>query len=195
MRAIQLRCHLFGYSVDVDDNRGGKKLITALQVAAENGHVEVVKTLYKYGGVADQTALHHAVVNNRLNVVKYLLKIGIKDKCMRCDGSLYWLKTKHRYQSQVRLKDFSFLVEKHCKSSYKLANCSLIDDVCMKRDAVFINIELGELFDDKHLIFCNTALHAAVSLGHKAIIEELVSGDKRAFPIYRGDGPDNGAGP
>ena len=155
--------------------------LTALQVAAENGHVEVVKTLYKYGGVADQTALHHAVVNNRLNVVKYLLKIGIKDKCMRCDGSLYWLKTKHRYQSQVRLKDFSFLVEKHCKSSYKLANCSLIDDVCMKRDAVFINIELGELFDDKHLIFCNTALHAAVSLGHKAIIEELVSGDKRAL--------------
>ena len=152
--------------------------LTALQVAAENGHVEVVKTLYKSGGVADQTALHHAVVNNRLDVVKYLLQIGVKDKCIRCDGSLYWLKTKHRYQSQVRLENFSFPINKHCESSYKSANGPLIDDECIKRDAVSKNIEFGELFDDKHLIFCNTALHAAVSLGHKAIIEELVSRDK-----------------
>ncbi|CAH3037656.1 unnamed protein product [Pocillopora meandrina] len=112
--------------------------LTALQVAAENGHVEVVKALYKSGGVADQTALHHAVVNNRLDVVKYLLQIGVKDKCIRYDE-------------------------------------------CIKRDAVTKNIELGELFDDKHLIFCNTALHAAVSLGHIAIIKELVSRDKWAL--------------
>ena len=152
--------------------------LTALQVAAENGHVEVVKTLYKSGGVADQTALHHAVVNNRLSVVKYLLQIGVKDKCIRCDGSLYWLKTKHRYQSQVKLKSLIFPIEKHC---YKSAYGRLRDDEYIKRNAVSKNIELGELFDDKHLIFCNTALHAAVSLGLKEIIEELISRDKWAL--------------
>ena len=152
--------------------------LTALQVAAENGHVEVVKTLYKSGGVADQTALHHAVVNNRLSVVKYLLQIGVKDKCIRCDGSLYWLKTKHRYQSQVKLKSLIFPIEKHC---YKSAYGRLRDDGYIKRNAVSKNIELGELFDDKHLIFCNTALHAAVSLGLKEIIEELISRDKWAL--------------
>lgn len=152
--------------------------LTALQVAAENGHVEVVKTLYKSGGVADQTALHHAVVNNRLSVVKYLLQIGVKDKCIRCDGSLYWLKTKHRYQSQVRLESLIFPIEKHC---YKSAYGQLRDNGCIKRNAVSKNIKLGELFDDKHLIFCNTALHAAVSLGLKEIIEELISRDKWAL--------------
>ena len=152
--------------------------LTALQVAAENGHVEVVKTLYKSGGVADQTALHHAVVNNRLSVVKYLLQIGVKDKCIRCDGSFYWLKTKHRYQSQVKLKSLIFPIEKHC---YKSAYGRLRDDEYIKRNAVSKNIELGELFDDKHLIFCNTALHAAVSLGLKEIIEELISRDKWAL--------------
>ena len=156
--------------------------LTALQVAAENGRLEVVKTLYKSGGVADQTALHLAVVNNRIDIVKYLLKIGVKDKCMKCDGSLYWLKTKHRYQSQVFLKKRSFVIEKHCDLRYKSAGkIHVTDDECIKRGAVTKNIELGELFDDKHLIFCNTALHAAVSLGHKAIIEELVSKDKWAL--------------
>ncbi len=61
--------------------------LTALQVAAENGHFRVVKALYEAGAVADQTALHHAAANNRLEVVKYLLRIGVKDNCMRCDGS------------------------------------------------------------------------------------------------------------
>ncbi|XP_022789123.1 ankyrin-1-like [Stylophora pistillata] len=156
--------------------------LTALQVAAENGHVDVVKTLYESGGVADQTALQLAVINNRLDVVKYLLKIGVKDKCMRCDGSLYWLKTKHRYQSQVLLKKHSFQIKKHCESRYKSASgVLLIDDECIIRDNITNDIQFGELFNDKHLIFCDTALHAAVSLGHKAIIEELVSREKWAL--------------
>ncbi|KAJ7372356.1 hypothetical protein OS493_019803 [Desmophyllum pertusum] len=77
--------------------------LTALQIASENGHLGVVKALYKAGADADQTALHHAAANNRLEVVKYLLQIGVKDKCMRCDGSFYWLKTTHRLQCQVKM--------------------------------------------------------------------------------------------
>lgn len=43
--------------------------LSAIQLAAENGHVQVVKALHEAGAVADQTALHHAAANNRLKVV------------------------------------------------------------------------------------------------------------------------------
>ena len=56
-----------------------------------------MKELHKAGEVADQTALHHAAQNNKLDVVKYLLGMGVKDTCMKCDGSFYCLKSEmHR---------------------------------------------------------------------------------------------------
>ena len=158
--------------------------LTALQIAAENGHLEVVKALYKSGGVADQTALHHAAANNRLDVVKYLLEIGVRDKCMRCDGSFYWLKTKHRLQSHVKVAKVTLPIKKHCKSRYKVSGIQLVKDECIDRENVSRSVNFGELFDDKHLIFCETALHVAVSLGHKAIIKELVSRDKWALACH-----------
>lgn len=73
--------------------------LTAIQIAAENGHLEVVKMLYESGAIADQTALHHAAANNRLDVVNYLLDIGVKDECLPCNGSFYWLNGKSRIPS------------------------------------------------------------------------------------------------
>ena len=62
-----------------------------------------MKELHKAGEVADQTALHHTAQNNKLDVVKYLLGMGVKDTCMKCDGSFYCLKSEmHRLQSKVR---------------------------------------------------------------------------------------------
>ena len=51
--------------------------LSAIQLAAENGHVEVVKALHEAGAVADQIALHHAAANNRLEVVNFLVSIGV----------------------------------------------------------------------------------------------------------------------
>ena len=65
--------------------------LTPIQLAAENGHLEVVKILHHAGSVADQTALHHAATNNRLKVVDFLLNVGVQDECVKCDGSFYWL--------------------------------------------------------------------------------------------------------
>jgi len=155
--------------------------LTALQIAAENGHLRVVKALYEAGAVADQTALHHAAANNRLEVVKYLLKVGVKDKCMRCDGSFYWLKReKHRFQSEA-VRSLKKVSEKK--------NCLVVD--------VEINIQVldyeschaehenvSELFDDRHLIFCETALHSAISSGHNAVVKELVSRGKWALACH-----------
>lgn len=75
--------------------------LTAIQLAAEKGHLEVVKTLYKAGAFADQTALHHAAANNRLEVVNYLLDSGVKDECLRCDGSFYWVKRTNRLPGRL----------------------------------------------------------------------------------------------
>ena len=148
--------------------------LTALQIAAENGHLGVVKALYEAGAVADQTALHHAAANNRLEVVKYLLEIGVTDKCMRCDGSFYWLQTKHRLQSPVKiLEKITFHLKKSCLSEE--IRIQDLRDECIEREEKNTDIEVGELFDDKHLIFCETALHAAVSIGWKAVVKELVS--------------------
>ena len=55
--------------------------LTAIQTAAENGHVKVVKTLYEAGAVADKSSLYRAAANNRLDVVNFLLDIGVKDDC------------------------------------------------------------------------------------------------------------------
>ena len=55
--------------------------LTAIQIAAENGHLEVVKTLFEAGAVADKTVLYRAAADNRLEVVNFLLDIGVKDDC------------------------------------------------------------------------------------------------------------------
>ena len=149
--------------------------LTALQIAAERGHVEVVKTLYEAGAVPDQTALHHAAANNKLQVVKYLLQTGVTDKCMRCDGSFYWLKGKQRLQRDkfslppfVQYKECIHSNSKIIHYEFLLANGSTKD-------------KEGELYDDKHLIFCETALHAAVSAGHEAVVRELASNPTTAL--------------
>jgi len=153
--------------------------LTALQIAAENGHFKVVKFLYEAGAVADQTALHHAAANNRLEVVKYLLKVGVKDKCMRCDGSFYWLKReKHRFQSEA-VRSLKNVSEKKGCLVHGEINIQVLDyESCLEHE------NAGELFDDRHLIFCETALHSAISSGHNAIVKELVSRDKRALACH-----------
>ena len=59
--------------------------LTAIQIAAENGHLEVVKTLFEAGAVADKTVLYRAAADNRLEVVHFLLDIGVKDDCQTID--------------------------------------------------------------------------------------------------------------
>ncbi|KAJ7370124.1 hypothetical protein OS493_034053 [Desmophyllum pertusum] len=55
---------------------------TAVQLAAENGHLETVQTLKRVGGVLDDISLHHAAAGGHIHVVQYLLREGIKDSCI-----------------------------------------------------------------------------------------------------------------
>ena len=151
--------------------------LTAIQLAAENGHLEVVKILHEAGAVADQTALHHAASNNRLKVVKFLLNIGVKDKCLRCDGSFYWLKTKHRFQSSLH---FPFPWKDRCRHMKGLLNKTSLDN-CIDWEKNWEELDIGELFDDKHLIFCHSALHAAVASGYEKVVSLLLSEGNNAL--------------
>ena len=154
---------------------------TALQLAAENGHVEVVKALYEAGAVADHTALHHAAANNELDVVKFLLEIGVKDTCLRCDGSFYWLKAKRRLQTN---STFDFPVKENCIPDTDNFHLSVLES-CIDWERNWEELEtVGELFDDKHLILCHTALHAAAESGHENIVSLLLAEEINAMHCY-----------
>ena len=55
---------------------------TPVQLAAANGHLQIVQTLKKAGGVLDGISLHHASTRGHNRVVQYLLGEGIKDTCV-----------------------------------------------------------------------------------------------------------------
>ena len=55
---------------------------TAVQLAAANGHLEVVLALKKAGAVLDGISLHHAAARDHHHVVEYLLKEGVRDVCI-----------------------------------------------------------------------------------------------------------------
>ena len=152
---------------------------TAIQIAAENGHLEVVKTLYEAGAVADQRTLHHAAANNRLDVVNFLLDIGVKDECMRCDGSFYWLNSKQRFPSST------FFLHPPFKDS--CSNIALIDNdvakVCIDYKKNWPD-EVKKLYDDNYLILCHSALHAAVASGHDKVVTRLLSEKHNALNCH-----------
>ena len=149
--------------------------LTAIQLAAEKGHLEVVETLCKAGAFADQTALHHAAANNRLEVVNYLLDSGVKDECLRCDGSFYWARGTNRLPGrllmltpQINLKD--------CLLSGGTNNCFDWGNIWPEENKT--------LFDDEHLIFCHSALHAAVASGHDQVVTRLLSEKHNALDCH-----------
>ena len=152
---------------------------TAIQIAAENGHLEVVKTLYEAGAVANQRTLHHAAANNRLDVVNFLLDIGVKDECMRCDGSFYWLNSKQRFPSST------FFLHPPFKDS--CSNIAVIDNyvtkVCIDYKKKWPD-EVKKLYDDNYLILCHSALHAAVASGHDKVVTRLLSEKHNALNCH-----------
>ena len=147
--------------------------LTAIQIAAEKGHLEVVKTLYRAGAYADQTALHHAAANNRLEVVNYLLDTGVKDVCLRCDGSFYWVKGTNRLPG--RLLMYTAPINK--------ASLLVRANSCFDWEFTW-PFENKTLFDDKHLIFCHSALHAAVASGHDKVVTRLLSEKHNALDCH-----------
>ena len=144
--------------------------LTAMQTAAENGHLNVVKTLHEADAVADQTALHHAAANNRMDVVNFLLEIGVKDECLRCDGFFSWLNSKERFPSTTIVLRPPF--KDYCSHIWIMDNN--VTKICIDYEKKWPD-ETKKLYDDNHLILCHSALHAAVASGHDKVVTRLLS--------------------
>ena len=153
--------------------------LTAMQTAAENGHLNVVKTLYEADAVADQTALHHAAANNRMDVVNFLLEIGVKDECLRCDGSFDWLNSKERFPSTTIVLRPPF--KDNCSHIWIMDNN--VTKICIDYEKKWPD-ETKKLYDDSRLIFCHSALHAAVLSGHDKVVTRLLSEKHNALNCY-----------
>ena len=80
---------------------------TAIQLAAENGHLEAVKVLKKAGGVLDRVLLYYASVGGHKSVVDYLLNEGVKDICI--DGS-HLRQDKTRDENRNNMLDTDHLI-------------------------------------------------------------------------------------
>ena len=73
--------YLLQHNIDISKTSGSNN--TAIQLAAENGHLEVVVMLRNAGGIPDGLSLHHSSFNGHTLVVKYLLNVGVKDTCLQ----------------------------------------------------------------------------------------------------------------
>ena len=150
--------------------------LTAIQLAAQNGHLDVVQLLYYRGANVDHLCLQHAARAGHTDVVKFLMKIGILDTCMRCDGIFYWLGNKVRYQAGPSynfndshgyiLADDDYRIK--CQSALHLA-------VAEKHTEV---VKLLLSVEDK-TIHCKdftgrTPLHEAIRQNHVEISELLI---------------------
>ena len=153
--------------------------LNAMQIAAEHGHLNVVRTLYEAGAVADQTALHHAAANNRMDVVNFLLEIRVKDECLRCDGFFYWLNSKERFPSTTIVLRPPF--KDNCSHIWIMDNN--VTKICIDYEKKWPD-ETKKLYDDSRLIFCHSALHAAVVSGHDKVVTRLLSEKHNALNCY-----------
>ena len=149
LRIVQF---LINKSVNLHEVTGAGN--TAFQLAAENDHLEVLKELRKHGVKADFLSLHHSAVNGHLNIVTYLLILGVKDTCIQ--ESMTNMRSCHKKKKQEPVLSSS--------SGRKEMESNLIDD--------------------RHIKLRETALHAAVLKGQTAIIKVLTSEKENAIECF-----------
>ena len=148
--------------------------VTAIQLAAQNGHLEVVQLLHERKAQIDHLSLQYAAFGGHANVVAYLLKFGVEDICMRCDGSFYWLQNRTGthlspgYSEDAVLSDNRFKI--FCQSALHLAVAENHTKVAQLL-----------LLQEYKTIHCTdftgrTPLHEAVRQNHVEMAELLIKG-------------------
>ena len=146
--------------------------LTAIKLAAENGHLKVVQLLHERGAQLNHLSLQHAAFGGHTDIVKFLQNIGVVDRCMRCDGSFYWLENQTRYQT-APLNSVSYILSDDwfkisCQSALHLAvakNHTKVANLLLLQDDSTIH---GTDFTGR------TPLHEAVRQNHVAIEELLI---------------------
>ena len=149
--------------------------LTTIQLAAQNGHLEVVQVLHKHGAQLDHLSLQFAAFEGHANVVAYLLKFGVEDICMRCDGSFYWLQNRTRYQA-VRLDYLRDAVLSDDK--FKIFCQSALHLAVAKNHTKVAQLLLSQEYRTMHCTDFSgrTPLHEAVRQNHVEMAELLIKG-------------------
>lgn len=149
--------------------------LTTIQLAAQNGHLEVVQVLHKHGAQLDHLSLQFAAFEGHANVVAYLLKFGVEDICMRCDGSFYWLQNRTRYQA-VRLDYLRDAVLSDDK--FKIFCQSALHLAVAKNHTKVAQLLLSQEYRTMHCtdFTGRTPLHEAVRQNHVEMAELLIRG-------------------
>ncbi|KAL3852606.1 hypothetical protein ACJMK2_016225 [Sinanodonta woodiana] len=121
-------------------------------LACEFGHANVLDIFLKFNPrFADQRCLYNAASGGHTQIVERLLNVGVKDVCLPCNGSFYWLKEReNRLQSPF--------VKANGSDKYSL-------ETLLKRKP----------FDDWWTVSCETALHVSARLGFLNIVGLLIS--------------------
>ena len=155
--------------------------LTAIQLAAQNGHLDVVQLLYYRGANVDHLCLQHAARAGHADVVKFLMKIGILDTCMRCDGIFYWLGNKVRYQAgpSYNFKDSHGYIL--ADDNYRIKCQSALHLAVAEKHTEVVKLLLS--VEDK-TIHCKdftgrTPLHEAIRQNHVEISELLIRSGAR----------------
>ncbi|XP_067057907.1 uncharacterized protein [Acropora muricata] len=128
-------------NIDISKTSGSNN--TAIQLAAENGHFEVVVMLRNAGGIPDGLSLHHSAFNGHTFVVKYLLNAGVKDTCFQGTPSPIVVTGADDKELNINPKVY--------------------------------------IYDNHHLHYRETALHAAVRREHLSVIKVLLTEDRNAI--------------
>ena len=155
--------------------------LTAIQLAAQNGHLDVVQLLYYSGSNADHLCLQYAAHAGHTDVVKFLMKIGILDTCMRCDGIFYWLGNKVRYQAgpSYNFKDSHGYIL--ADDDYRIKCQSALHLAVAEKHTEVVKLLLSV---EDNTIHCKdftgrTPLHEAIRQNHVEISELLIRSGAR----------------
>lgn len=155
--------------------------LTAIQLAAQNGHLKVVQFLHRCGALVDHVSLQHAAAGGYTNVVKFLLNTGVVDTCMRCDGSFYWLNNRVRYQAKRLCNSSNAMDYILSDDKFKILCQSALHLAVAKNHTEVAKLLLS--LEDR-TVHCTdftgrTPLHEAVRQNHVAMAELLIQGGAR----------------
>ncbi|CAG8528397.1 8995_t:CDS:2 [Gigaspora rosea] len=137
---------------------------TMLSLAAETGHVEMIKILLDYKQDTDviKTTLDHAVDHRRMETVKYLLAEIAKTDNEQCFYHIYFA-AKKKYENVVKL-----LLEE--KTDIRLNYTAGKEDVEIINFLLKIGANRFNCYIDKH---GRTPLHWAVCESDEKLVEDL----------------------
>ena len=112
--------------------------LTALDLAAEFGHLVNVRMLHKAGLIPTRVAFHFAVINNQTAVVDYLLTSGFRESCERCNETLNY---GHYYEQEPSFTSLATLCfdNSFCETALQMAirmnNFNMVKQVTNRESA------------------------------------------------------------